>query len=260
PWCSAGCRCRARSTATKAGTSTAARRRQPTATARRCAWACCCRCPGRWPPPPPLYATACWPAITVRPGSARNWCSTTPAAAPAAADGYRPPLRVGVLLPLSGPLATAAAPVRDGLLAGYYGETRQRPELVFYDTGGSAAGTLAAYARATSEGSDFVVGPLGRDEVTALYHSDTLPVPSLALNRGNSLPPPGHAMFSLAPEDDGMAAADYLLARERRNVLVLAGTDENALRAVEAFRTRLGERGGTVAATLSVGEQPGDLS
>lgn len=179
---------------------------------------------------------------------------------PAAADGYRPPQRVAVLLPLSGPLATAAAPVRDGLLAGYYGETRQRPELVFYDTAGTAGGTLDAYARAIAGGSDFVIGPLGRDEVTALYAAENLSIPSLALNRGSSLPPPGHAMFSLAPEDDGLAAADYLLARERGNVLVLAGTDENALRAVDAFRTRLAERGGKVATTLSVGEQPGDLS
>ena len=179
---------------------------------------------------------------------------------PAAADGYRPPRRLAVLLPLSGPLATAAAPVRDGLLAGYYGETRQRPEVVFYDTTGTPAGAQAAYARAVSEGSDFVVGPLGRDEVGAVFREAALDVPSLALNRGASAPPPGHAMFSLAPEDDGIAAADYLLARERRNVLVLAGTDENALRTVEAFRNRLADRGGSIAATLSVGEQPGDLS
>jgi len=60
--------------------------------------------------------------------------------APAAADGYRPPNRLAVLLPLSGPLATAAAPVRDGLLAGYYAEGRQRPEVIFYDTAGTPAG------------------------------------------------------------------------------------------------------------------------
>ena len=37
---------------------------------------------------------------------------------PADADGYRPPTRLGVLLPLSGPLATAGQSVRDGILAG----------------------------------------------------------------------------------------------------------------------------------------------
>ena len=179
---------------------------------------------------------------------------------PGASDGYRPPRRLAVLLPLSGQLATAAAPVRDGLLAGYYGENRQRPEVVFYDTAGTPAGAVAAYARAVSEGSDFVVGPLGRDEVTAVYRESALNVPGLALNRASVAPPPGHAMFSLAPEDDGLAAADYLLAREHRQVLVLAGQDENGRRAAEAFASRLAERGGKVAATVTVSEQPASLA
>ena len=38
---------------------------------------------------------------------------------PADADGYRPPLRLAVLLPLSGQLSAAAEPVRDGFLPGY---------------------------------------------------------------------------------------------------------------------------------------------
>ena len=180
--------------------------------------------------------------------------------APAASDGYRPPRRLAVLLPLSGQLATAAAPVRDGLLAGYYGENRQRPEIFFYDTAGTPAGAVAAYTRAVGEGSDFVVGPLGRDEVTALYRESALNVPGLALNRASVAPPPGHAMFSLAPEDDGLAAADYLLAREHRRVLVLAGADDNGARAAEAFATRLTERGGAVAATIRISERPANLS
>ena len=180
--------------------------------------------------------------------------------APAAADGYRPPRKLAVLLPLSGQLATAAVPVRDGLLAGYFGEQRARPEIAFYDTTGTSAGAVAAYATAVGEGADFVIGPLGRDEVTRLFQEPAISVPSLALNRASIAAPPGHAMFSLAPEDDGVAAADYLLARERRRVLVIAGTDENGQRAAEAFATRLGERGGEVVASVSVGEQPGNLA
>jgi len=180
--------------------------------------------------------------------------------APADADGYRPPRRLAVLLPLSGQMTQAAAPVRDGLLAGYYGETRQRPEIAFYDTAGTPAGAVAAYAKAVAEGSDFVVGPLGRDEVTAVYRESTGPVPGLALNRASVAPAPGQLMFSLAPEDEALAAADYLWARERRNVLVIAGTDDNARRAAEAFSSRFGERGGSIAASISVGERPGDVS
>src|SRR5690606_26577904 len=139
-------------------------------------------------------------------------------------DGYQPPTRIGVLLPLSGQLARAAAPVRDGLLAAYYAESRARPTLEFYDT--ASAGAVAAYRRAAGEGATFVVGPLGRDEVDAVFASGELDVPLLALNRGDVPPPPGHASFSLSPEDEGMAAAGFMLERGARNVLVLQGTDD----------------------------------
>jgi outer membrane PBP1 activator LpoA protein len=179
---------------------------------------------------------------------------------PADRDGYRPPVKLAVLLPLSGDLATAAAPVRDGLMAGYYGESRRRPEVEFFDTAGTAGGAIGAYQRAVSSGADFVVGPLGRDEVTAIFQQSQLSVPVLVLNRGNVAPPAGNAGFSLAPEDDGLIAAEYLLNREHRNVLVISGTDDNGRRAAQAFNARFSERGGKVASVLSVGDAPGDLS
>jgi outer membrane PBP1 activator LpoA protein len=179
---------------------------------------------------------------------------------PADRDGYRPPVKLAVLLPLSGDLATAAAPVRDGLMAGYYGESRRRPEVEFFDTAGTAGGAIGAYQRAVTSGADFVVGPLGRDEVTAIFQQSQLSVPVLVLNRGNVAPPAGNAGFSLAPEDDGLIAAEYLLNREHRNVLVISGSDDNGRRAAQAFNARFSERGGKVASVLSVGDAPGDLS
>jgi len=158
-------------------------------------------------------------------------------------DGYRPPMKLAVLLPLSGGLATAASPVRDGLLAAYYGESRRRPDIQFYDTAG---GAVAAYERAVAEGNDFVVGPLGRDEVSALFARGTLPVPVLALNRGIAQPPAGTASFSLSPEDEGIAAAEYLLHKGARRVLVVGGGDDIQRRAVASLRERLGERGATI--------------
>ena len=158
-------------------------------------------------------------------------------------DGYRPPMKLAVLLPLSGSLAPAASPVRDGLLAAYYGESRRRPDVRFYDT---AIGAVAAYDRAVAEGNDFVVGPLARDEVSALFARGTLPVPVLALNRGSAQPPAGTASFSLSPEDEGIAAAEYLLDRGARRVLVVGGGDDSQRRAVASLRDRLGERGAMV--------------
>lgn len=167
---------------------------------------------------------------------------------PAERDGYRPPVKLAVLLPLSGSLAVAARPVRDGFLAGYYGETRRRPEVRFYDTAGTSAGALAAYDRAAGDGNDFVVGPLGRDEVSALFARTELPVATLALNRGTQSTPKGQASFSLSPEDEGLAAADYLVRKGARNVLVVAAGDDTQRRAVAALRERLSARGGSVVA------------
>lgn len=177
---------------------------------------------------------------------------------PADSDGYRPPIKLGVLLPLSGGLSRAAVPVRDGLLAGYYGERRRRPEIVFYDTAGTPGGAIAAYGRAVAEGADYVLGPLGRDEVSAMFH-ERLGVPVLALNRGNVAPPAGSASFSLAPEDDGIAAAQFLLARNTRRVLVLSDDDDSMRRAVAAFREHLQGRGGSVTDILAVADKPGAM-
>lgn len=174
---------------------------------------------------------------------------------PADSDGYRPPMRLAVLLPLSGHMSTAAAPVRDGFLAGYYGETRRRPEVSFYDT---SPGAGAAYDRAVAEGNDFVVGPLGREEVAALFDRHALPVPVLALNRGDTPPPAGNAGFSLSPEDEGIAAAEYLVDRGARRVLAIAANEDTPRRTVAALRERLGERGAIVTAV--VGESVADFA
>lgn len=178
---------------------------------------------------------------------------------PAMSDGYRPPAKLAVLLPLSGRLATAAQPVRDGLLSAYYGESRRRPDINFFDTAGTPAGALAAYDKAVASGADFVVGPLGRDEVDAVYGRQQLQVPVLALNRGKDAPPAGSAGFSLAPEDDGIVAAEYLRGRERGKALVINSADDTGRRAAAAFAQRFAQRGGQVVATIGVTDAVGDV-
>ena len=168
-------------------------------------------------------------------------------------DGYRPPVKLAVLLPLTGNLAVAATPVRDGFLAGYYGEPRRRPDVSFYDTAGTPGGALAAYDRAALEGNDFVVGPLGRDEVNALFSKGPLQVPMLALNRGDVAPPAGNAGFSLSPDDEGIAAAEYLLGLNAKRVLVVAAADDTQQRAVASLRERLVGRGAVVTDVASEG-------
>lgn len=201
------------------------------------------------PAPTPGIPTTQVPGDSA-PASDGRWRFNDTARFPAQADGYQPPTSIGLLLPLSGQLARAAAPVRDGFLAGYYAEARTRPEIRFYDT--EAAGAVAAYARAVADGTAFVVGPLGRDEVDALFSGGSLAVPTLALNRGDLPPLAGHAGFSLSPEDEGIAAAEYLLERGVRNILVLQGNDDSMRRSVAAFGDRLADAGADVFQVVGV--------
>ncbi|HLS83227.1 MAG TPA: penicillin-binding protein activator [Arenimonas sp.] len=177
---------------------------------------------------------------------------------PADADGYRPPERLAALLPLSGPLAAAGQSVRDGLLAAYYGEGRRKPELRFYDTAGSDDGVLRAYGQALADDAGMIVGPLMRSGVDALFALPDPGLPLVALNRGQLPPPTGSTSFTLSPEEEGAAAADRLLERGLRRVLAVTQADENAGRALAAFRERLLARGGEIIGTATVSEENPD--
>lgn len=154
--------------------------------------------------------------------------------APADRDGYQPPNKLAVLLPLSGSAATAAKPVRDGFLTAYYNEKRARPPVKFYDT---AQGVSAAYAKAVADGSDYVVGPLLKDEVSSLFAKPDaeLTVPVLALNRAQAATPAGSVSYALTPEDEAIAVANAMRTANLKHVLVFTSSDATQRRAANAF-------------------------
>lgn len=162
-------------------------------------------------------------------------------------DGYRPPRRVALLLPAEGPLAPAGRAVREGFLAAYFEETRERPEILAFDTGSTPAEALAAYRSAVDAGVDAVVGPLARDSVGTLFESGAISVPVLALNRSTGAPPPpGSMSFALTPEEEAIAVAERLAHGGARRVAAIAGAGDNGSRSLSAFRARFEALGGTV--------------
>jgi len=179
---------------------------------------------------------------------------------PADGDGYRPPARVAVLLPLSGSLAPAATGVRDGFLAAYYAEGRARPTVKFYDSLGTGIGAQSAYDKAIAEGAQMIVGPLARDEVNAISANADGRVPMITLNRGSRQPPPGTTSFALLPDDEGVAAANRLVDRGLTSVLVIANRSDSAQRAVASFRETLRKRGGDVVAEIPVSGETSDIN
>ena len=175
-------------------------------------------------------------------------------------DGYRPPASVAVLLPMSGNLAAASAGVRDGFLAAYYAEGRRRPTVKFYDTHGTGGGAQSAVERARADGAQMIIGPLGRDEVSAVLAGADGSIPIVTLNRGSKAPPLGTTSFALLPDEEGAAGAERLADRGLKSVLVFSNQTDNSQRAVAAFREALRKRGGEVVSDIAISGDTTDLT
>src|SRR5262245_21842991 len=146
------------------------------------------------------------------------------------------PRQVALLLPLSGRAAAAGSAVRDGFLGAYYDVGGSgRPELRVYDVAERDA--PSAYLQAIDDGSDFVVGPLTREEVAALATLADGRATTLALN---FLPdgvqvPERFYQYALSPEDEARLAARRIAADGRLSGVTLAPQSDWGRRVQGAF-------------------------
>ncbi len=163
----------------------------------------------------------------------------------ALAPDYRAPERLAVLLPQTGPLAVAGNAIRDGLLAAYYAETRQKPGIRFYDSKGTAEGIASALQQALDDGAQMVIGGIGREEVAVLSGNEHR-VPVLALNRIETARNRMLLNFSLNPEREGELIAERLLAKNLRSVGLFSQGSESDTRAIAAFERRYAQGGGRI--------------
>jgi len=174
------------------------------------------------------------------------------------------PPRIGVLLPLTGPWAEAAAAVRDGLLAAYYERQSptDRPVLHFYDIGADPEQTWAQYQQAVADGMSFVIGPLRKESVTQLAHATTLEIPVLALNTTESADPtPANLYrFSLAPEDEARQLAEQAHSEGYTHALALLPEGPWGERVLTAFAGRWQALGGELLEVQRFGEDQKALS
>jgi outer membrane PBP1 activator LpoA protein len=166
-------------------------------------------------------------------------------------EGYRTPGKLALLLPTSGGLSGAGGAIRDGFFTAYLEAGRNhapRPEVRVYDVDGDAAHAVAAYDKAVAEGARYIVGPLSRDAVSAIFARGPLPVPLLTLNYPNdkTLPPSNANEFGLLPESEGAQVADHMVDRGLTDALMVTSTDDFARRAGRAFKAEFEARGGHI--------------
>jgi outer membrane PBP1 activator LpoA protein len=155
--------------------------------------------------------------------------------------------QVALLLPLSGRAAAAGSAVRDGFLAAYYDDGgSNRPRLRIYDVAERDA--PSAYLQALADGSDFVVGPLTREEVAALATLADGRATTLALN---FLPdgvqvPDRFYQYALSPEDEARLAARRVAADGRLSGVTLVPQSDWGRRVQAAFAEEFAQAGGQV--------------
>ncbi|MGH8238548.1 MAG: penicillin-binding protein activator [Steroidobacteraceae bacterium] len=163
--------------------------------------------------------------------------------------GLEYPTQIGLILPLSGRQQGAGMAVRDGFLAALLQqEQSKRPVINVYDS--AEMGATTAYRRAIADGAQFVVGPLTKDDVTAIATSGEASVLTLALNQAadESNPPALMFQFALDPEDEARQVAQRVAADGRMRGLLLLPNNEWGQRVFKAFDTQLKTLGGTIAA------------
>jgi len=152
------------------------------------------------------------------------------------------PRQVAVLLPLTGRLAGAGNAIAEGLLAAYYGRPGEEA-LRFYDTASDPARAVTAYARATAEGADAVIGPLSKAAVRRLAAEVTITVPTLTLNYlpdAEAATPDNLYQFGLLPEDEAREIARRMWREGRRRAVAFVaegGWGQRMLRALKAGLT-----------------------
>ena len=144
-------------------------------------------------------------------------------------------IRIALLVPLSGPLASAGQALRDGFTAAYLtAKPSAEDSLTVVDT--ARHGAVDAYRRAVARGAELVVGPLRKEAVTAVA---ALPpsVPTVALNVIDGGGSRNMVQLAYAIEDEATAIAHAVGGLER--VLLLGVSAAWSQRAEGRLRAEL---------------------
>ena len=161
------------------------------------------------------------------------------------------PAKIGLLLPLDNPMFQDAA---QAVKAGFMAAIGTQAEVKVYSTGNAEAAVLA-YQQAITDGVQFVVGPLTREETTALV-SQTLTVPVLFLNLPDTEVKPIDNLyyFGLSVEGEVRQLSTYLRAQGVQTALVVTESTPLGRRMELTFVEHWRSVGGNVTAQLVIPE------
>lgn len=171
---------------------------------------------------------------------------------PAATNTEQPLGDVALLLPLNeSAYETAAAAFHAGLMAA---RGASATDVRVYPTTGSKAEIVAIYQKAVAEGAQYVVGPMTREEVTALAASGLKLVPTLTLNNADQPNLPENlTTFGMPVETEVAQSARLARALGMQSAIVVASDNPLSRRMVQAFLQEWKAQEGTLVAEKNFG-------
>ena len=157
---------------------------------------------------------------------------------------------IGFFLPESGPLANIASTIR-GAVETHHNLQSNSIQLSFFDSAESSLDIL--YETARQQGVDFVIGPLGKDNVTSLEVQPSVTLPTLALNYGRSERNQAQKLiqFGLSAEDESRQVAQRARADGHLEMAVMVPDNAWGRRTGEAFWDEWNKAGGSVTNAIS---------
>ncbi len=166
------------------------------------------------------------------------------------------PKNVAVLLPLSGKYEKPAKLIRDGFIHAMTNDADKDPafKMTIYDT--SSQSLQDIYTTLQTNGTDFIVGPLIKDNVEQLQSINDDTIPMLALNFPDDLEQGSQVCYlTLSPEQEGAQAAKHLFKSGFKYPLVLAPKGTLGDRITEAFTAKWDELSNTPVASQDFGNR-----
>ncbi|MGB2042127.1 MAG: penicillin-binding protein activator [Porticoccaceae bacterium] len=162
------------------------------------------------------------------------------------------PAQVALLLPLQDNYEVPSYTLLDGFMGAYYefldnSASGDAPEIRLYDT--SVQSLQKAYNNAVEDGAEMIIGPMRQSEVEALLPLESLPVPTLSLNRvdlNTGLQPDNLFQFGLSPQDEITQIADRAWLQGKRNVLLISPDNGWGRNSADFFDRYWTEKGGTL--------------
>lgn len=159
------------------------------------------------------------------------------------------PKQIALLLPLTGALAGPGQAVREGFMSAYKTNNgKAHTEIKWYDT--DKGDVAEIYQRALTEGAEYVIGPLTKNQVAAVAALEH-PVPTLLLNDADVTTQENSYSFGLSPANEATQVAIKARSKGYNRALIIAPKNDWGQEVSKAFSSKWVQEGGKIVDTFS---------